>query len=322
MSIALIGGTGRSGTSILTKVFARHPDVCDVPEWRFLVDPDGILDFYATSDVWTPYVYDRRLKRLRRLLQKVTRRHPLWILFEGLHRWDLLKASPRNIRPYYAGISTLDVCPDFERLVDTLMNELTQFTFRGYWVGMRAGEPNRLLYGCFADRRALAPVFGRFLRDVIDSVLVQQGAAHYLEKNTWNILWFDRILELLPEAKMVHIFRDPRDVVSSFVRQSWMPSEPREAAVIYRDLMDRWWDIRSRIPGASYLELSLESLVGDPRGTIERVCDFWGIPWHDALLQTDLSRSHSGRWKKDLNSRQQQEVHDVLAEQIIAHGYV
>ena len=43
-----IGGTGRSGTSILSKHLGSHPDVYQIPfETKFLVDKDGALDLFV-----------------------------------------------------------------------------------------------------------------------------------------------------------------------------------------------------------------------------------------------------------------------------------
>ena len=61
----LIGGSGRSGTTILSRIFAQHPDICIAPEFRFLIDPDGIIDFYSTVfQSWSPYHFDFKVKRL------------------------------------------------------------------------------------------------------------------------------------------------------------------------------------------------------------------------------------------------------------------
>ncbi|GAG26602.1 unnamed protein product, partial [marine sediment metagenome] len=50
----LIGGTGRSGTSILKQVLASHPKVIALPtELRIIVDPGGALDLKrALTDRW------------------------------------------------------------------------------------------------------------------------------------------------------------------------------------------------------------------------------------------------------------------------------
>ena len=59
--------------------------------------------------------------------------------------------------------------------------------------------------------KQLADRLGKFYRDFASDVTTHQRVPHFLEKNTWNILYFDRLLELVPEARLVHVRRDPRD---------------------------------------------------------------------------------------------------------------
>ena len=100
-------------------------------------------------------------------------------------------------------------------------------------------QKNKLYYCAQRSRSDLAKIFGTFLSTVILKTLEHHRTEYYLEKNTWNILWYDKILELLPDARLVHIYRDPRDIVASYTRQSWMPTEATKAAQIYIDLMQR-----------------------------------------------------------------------------------
>lgn len=321
-TFSLIGGTGRSGTTILQKIFAQHPNVAWAPEWRFAIDPDGLVDFFTSvTRGWSPYLYDRKVKRLRRLLRAVAQDPPLGRVYRALRRIGISTLGPYLLRPQYLDIRATKYCPRYLSLVDDLLRHLTDFRFTGSWTGMRMFEKSELLYGGPQERSELASILGEFWRQVARSVSEQQGADNYVEKNTWNILWFDKLLHLVPEARLVHIYRDPRDVVASYMRQTWTPSDPVQAAIVYRDIMQRWWAVRERVPLDSYLEVSLESLVEQSEPTLRRLCGFWGIEWDRSLLATDLSRSHSGRWKKDLSPGEQQEVQEVLRDVLHELGY-
>ena len=61
--------------------------------------------------------------------------------------------------------------------------------------------------------------------------------------------------------------------------------------------------------------------MGSTETTLRRLCDFWGIPWHPALLETDLGRSNSGRWKRDLQPAATAEVERIVEEPLKRLGY-
>ncbi|HKJ32448.1 MAG TPA: sulfotransferase, partial [Balneolales bacterium] len=160
-----------------------------------------------------------------------------------------------------------------------------------------------------------------FYRDVAGRITQKVEADFFMDDNTWNILYFPHLLEMLPEAKLVHIYRDPRDVTASYMQQTWAPSSPIEAAKFYKGIMDRWEIVKKELPPDVYLEISLDKLVQDSESILHKVADFYGIPWDQSLLQIDLSKSHKDRWKKDIPKELQSEVQKILAEHITDFGY-
>ncbi|MBD3322939.1 hypothetical protein GF339_00045 [candidate division KSB3 bacterium] len=318
--ICLIGGTGRSGTSILAHIFSRHPAVSNISESRFFTDPDGILDFYSTCEVWSPHHYDVKVYRLEHLLKNTVVRHPFYKAFILWRRTGLFRKLLWSVRPPYFNIGMSEYCPDFIRHTDTLIEQLTEFRYQGNWIGME--QQHEMRYGNLPEKKSLAEILRNFLCQVIQSVCEHQQTQYCLEKTPWNILWFDKILELLPEAKLVHIYRDPRDVVASYRQHAWMPTESEKSAKIYKDLIERWWNIRAGIPPQSFLEISLESLVESPQDILREICSFWELPWHDTLLEIPLTKAHSGRWQKDLTAAEQQTVETILQPQLESMGYV
>jgi hypothetical protein len=303
MKICLIGGSGRSGTTILRRIFSRHPALSEVPELRFLVDPDGLVDFYDTlRHGWSPYLFDVKLRRLEGLLRDMER--PAYIssgMKLVLRKLGLSRILPRVLwrRYYYVGLRNF--APNYPQLVGELVHDLKEFDFRGQWVGMGFGDRPRLAYAGRMEPEELAAKLGKFYRNVANAIVVEQEVKHYLEKNTWNILCFDRILDLVPEAKFVHIYRDPRDVVASMAKQPWAPSDPELCAVWVSDIMSQWWRIRASVPAESFMEVKFETLVEHPKETLEGICDFWGIPMDKSLLSLKLNAHNKGRWRKQFS---------------------
>ncbi len=321
--LILVGGTGRSGTSIVKELIATHPDVASLPfEYRFIVDPDGIIDFYTSFTAsWSPYLADRRLKRLERLLKLLSREPFAHRALGNLIQWldpDGKAVSPRA----YHGWELNEHLPNFETHVERLMSRLIEFSFSARWVGTESYKSHPIMYYAPpGQKEELAQILGDFIRNVISEILSERDKDFFIEDNTWNILLAQELLDLLPDAKLIHVYRDPRDVVASFNHQRWSPSDRVQAARWYRAMMCHWFEIRSRLPSHCYHELSLESLVASPKRVLTNVCDFAGITFHKAMMEIDLSHSHTGRWRQEYTQEEKTKVQEILGDIIDQLGY-
>ncbi len=322
-AMIFVGGTGRSGTSILKEAISAHPDAASLPfEYRFIIDPDGLVDFYTGYTAsWSPYLADRRLKRLERLLDGLAREPLPHKLINRLLRW--LDPGGKTLSPKtYPGWELNRHLPNFERHVRTLMSKLVEFSFPACWVGTESYQFAPVIYHAPPkSRNELAQIMGDFIRNVVHDLVNQSGKKFFVEDNTWNVLFAREILEFLPEAKIVHIYRDPRDVIASFSHQRWSPTDKEQGARWYRAMMMHWFDLRSALPAGSYFETSLENLVAAPETVLRKVCKFAEISFDKTMLQIDLSRSNSGRWKREYTEAEKANVHQILGDVITELGY-
>lgn len=318
-----IGGSGRSGTSITRRVVGSHPEVVSLPfEHRFLVDPDGIVDFYRSYEAtWTPFLADRRLRRLERLLRQMARSSAVGRIVErGFRQID--PTGRWLTPPPYAAWELDRHLPNFTQHVDSLLDEITSFTFPGTWVGARPlGFKNRMRHAPPPSRIDLRGALRQFVHRVLVDLVRSRDGTLYVEDNTWNILLARELSELVPGAKFLHVYRDPRDVVASYMVQRWAPGKASQAARWYADILSHWWEIRQELRQDLVLEISLEELVSQTRDTVERICTFVELTFDESMLAVSLDRAHRGRWQRDLAVREQEVVQGILDPYLRRLGY-
>jgi hypothetical protein len=177
---------------------------------------------------------------------------------------------------------------------------------------MALGQRARIQMGGAEFLPAIRDLLGGFYRELTVSIAKGQQANFFIDDNTWNILYMDGIRELLPGSRLVHIVRDPRDVIASFTQQTWAPSDPVEAGQFYRSIMLRWNHVAETLPAESFRMLRLEDLVAQPEPILRELCSFWDLEWDNQLLTLELNQAHTGRWKKDLPTSTHNQIHELI----------
>jgi hypothetical protein len=121
---------------------------------------------------------------------------------------------------------------------------------------------------------------GDFLRIVMEEIARQQGVRRWAECTPEHVLYLDRIKETIPEALIVHIIRDGRDVALSADRQHYVRRLPwdKKATVMVSGLYWNWMvnigRRHGRTLGDDYMEVHFEDLVTKPQDTLARLGAF------------------------------------------------
>jgi len=114
-------------------------------------------------------------------------------------------------------------------------------------------------------------------------------AMRITDKMPINFLVSGVIHLMLPNAKIIHVSRNPVDTcLSCFTTLfryghgwSYDLAELGRHYVGYARLMQHW---RSVLPAGAFLDLSYEDLVADQEGQTRRMIDYCGLEWDDACL--------------------------------------
>lgn len=128
----------------------------------------------------------------------------------------------------------------------------------------------------------------RSLSNIFHSFYEHYKTTHGLTGKRWgdktplNTLYVNEIFQVFPDAKFIHIIRNPYDAIHSYVKSGIYKN--------YSDAAQRWKksvEIASAFgkknPG-SYYEIEYEQLVENPELHIKNVCEFLAIAYEENML--------------------------------------
>jgi hypothetical protein len=186
-----------------------------------------------------------------------------------------------------------------------------------------------------AGPRTYRALFEGVMRDFAE----RHGKARWCEKTpTQRAQW---VLQLCDDARIVHIVRDPRDVVASSMETPWTVNGAGRLARAWRAFTLQNIAVGMRVGPAQFLQVRYEDLTRDPEAVLRVVCTFIGEDFDPVMLTSPdrrqatvataaepwqsrvLGAVEPGRndWRTRLSRLDQARIAAVLDDDLEALGY-
>lgn len=227
----------------------------------------------------------------------------------------------------------LSSCSNRERLLDAW---LASKLFRSS--GLDASHiRQRVLTDCRSG--------GDFLRIVMTEICARQGMQRWAENSPETMLYLPIVKQLIPEALVIHIIRDGRDVASSLARVRYVRPFPWENIYGLIGCGLYWeWIVQKgrefgRAMGADYMEVHFEDLLGRSQETLDQIARFIDHPLDYATIQSVAYASVSkpntsfqdqssnarfnpvGRWKTSFSTGELMRFEQLVGKTLQEVGY-
>lgn len=203
----------------------------------------------------------------------------------------------------------------------------------------RAGVlPEDLLEDPLADEGP-----GGLFRSLLGRVATRHSKTRIGDKDPKNIECLPQLAMEFPRAFVLHVIRDPRDVLASRMKAAWSAARPWYVhPLIYAEQLRRGRLEGLAAFGCRYLELHYEELIGEPEATLQRVCEHIALTWDPSMLEFGSSAAelvdsremswkretlgpllsnNSGKWREALTPWQVAYTEAICAEAFDALGY-
>jgi len=126
------------------------------------------------------------------------------------------------------------------------------------------------------------------------------------EKDPANSTFLTQIKENYPQAKIVHIIRDPRDIILSRLNTEMEQDAPIEFyAQNYVEAFGKARMEGKQLFGKNYIEIYYEDLITNPESVLRKVCEVVEVSYDDKMLDyqneaKDIVTKGEMKWKSNV----------------------
>jgi hypothetical protein len=184
---------------------------------------------------------------------------------------------------------------------------------------------------------------GNFLRTVMEEIAHNQGVERWADCTPEHLAYIPRIKETIPDALIIHIIRDGRDVALSLEKQNWIKplpwdrNRPLIAGAAYWDWIVRKGRRDGTALGRDYCEVRFEDLIGNPRVVLAQLSDFIDQELdYDRIQKAGIGSVNEpntsfsgnkdefnpvGRWRSSLTAQDLEQLEGMIGDTLEELGY-
>ncbi len=174
------------------------------------------------------------------------------------------------------------------------------------WRRSTAGGPRKSGLAAYMTDDEFCTALKSFLTSLLRPLVAAlEPGELFLEKTPSNALYLREITQLLPDCRIIHVLRDPRDVVASLLAasnswgRSWAPRNARRAVRTWIQHVGRAREASRSLPAWQYLEIRYEDLYADPGRVLQNCAAFLGLEWSDEQLAAAILANEPTRAVKE-----------------------
>lgn len=254
-----------------------------------------------------------------------------------------LLLSAGGFAEFHTQMNVFDV---LEPIYGDLSSESSRRRMMQEWLKSKAFQVSGLQAGEI-EKKVIAECHsaGDFLRIVMEEVSRKQGVDRWVDSTPTNAPHMLRIKRDFPDAKFVHIIRDPRDLALSLDKKGWTRPLPGDknnsllAAAVYWEWIVRKARKYGEQFGVDYMETRYEDLVQTPAPELAKIGAFLGCDLDYECIKArsvgsianpltsfkeDLSKgsfSPVGRWREKFPAAQLPEFEALIGPYMQQMGY-
>lgn len=178
----------------------------------------------------------------------------------------------------------------------------SNFEFHQEYETFKMGSLNKLYQRVSKidkSKRSIAYILNAFYEEYRNEHNIE--SMRWGDKTPLNTFAMYELKDVFPNAKFIHIIRNPYDSIASYLK-SGIYNDIERATFRWRKSVEEAFEFGEKYPNI-YFELTYEDLVTNTNTIVKKICSFLDIDYESQMLEEQSSTSNLG----DVNIRKHHE---------------